>query len=112
MRKYKLIAAGVPGVVVVIAGNLIAATLTTIRPGHVGVSVKKCGGGGVSSDPQQDRRRVDHRGVRAVQGAREVERRASSDDGYRGRAVHQCERRQAAEMTALCGGPAWLLTRS
>jgi regulator of protease activity HflC (stomatin/prohibitin superfamily) len=51
MHKYRLIAAGVAGVVVVIGGILIAASLTTIHPGHVGVSVKKCGSGGVSSSP-------------------------------------------------------------
>src|SRR3954454_24168084 len=51
MQKYRLIAASVAGVVVVIIGILIVASLTTIHPGHVGVSVKKCGGGGVSSDP-------------------------------------------------------------
>lgn len=51
MNKYRLIAAGVAGVVVVIGGILMVATLTTIHPGHVGVSVRKCGGGGVSSDP-------------------------------------------------------------
>jgi regulator of protease activity HflC (stomatin/prohibitin superfamily) len=51
MHKYRLIAAGAAGVVVVIGGILMAASLTTIHPGHVGVSVKKCGGGGVSSNP-------------------------------------------------------------
>jgi regulator of protease activity HflC (stomatin/prohibitin superfamily) len=51
MRKYRLIAAGVAGLVVVVIGILLFASLTTIHPGHVGVSVKKCGGGGVSSDP-------------------------------------------------------------
>jgi regulator of protease activity HflC (stomatin/prohibitin superfamily) len=51
MQKYKVIAAGIAGVVVVVVGLLLAATLTTIHPGHVGVSVKKCGGGGVSSNP-------------------------------------------------------------
>jgi regulator of protease activity HflC (stomatin/prohibitin superfamily) len=51
MKKYMLIAAGLAGLVVVIGGLLMVASLTTIHPGHVGVSVKKCGGGGVSSDP-------------------------------------------------------------
>src|SRR5215510_15408486 len=51
MQRYKLIAGSVAGVVVVIGGVLIAASLTTIHPGHVGVSVKKCGGGGVSTNP-------------------------------------------------------------
>ena len=51
MHKYRLIAAGIVGAVVLIAGILALATLTTIHPGHVGVSVKKCGGGGVSSNP-------------------------------------------------------------
>jgi len=51
MKKYMLIAAGLAGLVVVIGGMLMVASLTTIHPGHVGVSVKKCGGGGVSSDP-------------------------------------------------------------
>src|ERR1043165_5960305 len=51
MRKYRLIAAAIAGVVVVIGGLLILASLSTIHPGHVGVSVKKCGGGGGSSNP-------------------------------------------------------------
>jgi regulator of protease activity HflC (stomatin/prohibitin superfamily) len=51
MKKYSIIAAGVAGVVVVVVGFVAFASLTTIRPGHVGVSVKKCGGGGVSSNP-------------------------------------------------------------
>jgi len=51
MQRYRLIAAGIAGVVVVIVGIVFAAMLTTIHPGHVGVSVKKCGGGGVSSEP-------------------------------------------------------------
>jgi regulator of protease activity HflC (stomatin/prohibitin superfamily) len=37
--------------VVLIVGILLFASLTTIHPGHVGVSVKKCGGGGVSPNP-------------------------------------------------------------
>src|SRR5882757_1347254 len=51
MRKYALIVAGVAGVVAVVVCILLFASLTTIHPGHVGVSVRKCGGGGVSSDP-------------------------------------------------------------
>lgn len=51
MQKYRLIAASVAGVVVLIVAVLLVASLTTIHPGHVGVSVRKCGGGGVSSDP-------------------------------------------------------------
>ncbi|HEU4730172.1 MAG TPA: prohibitin family protein [Kofleriaceae bacterium] len=51
MQKYKLIAAGIAGVVVVVVGVVLVAMLTTIHPGHVGVSVRKCGGGGVASDP-------------------------------------------------------------
>jgi regulator of protease activity HflC (stomatin/prohibitin superfamily) len=51
MRKYRLIAAGIAGVVVVVGAIIMFASLTTIHPGHVGVSVKKCGGGGVAQDP-------------------------------------------------------------
>lgn len=51
MQKYRIYAAGAAGLVVVIVGVLLAASLTTIHPGHVGVSVRKCGNGGVSSDP-------------------------------------------------------------
>src|SRR5436190_22849592 len=51
MKNYRLIAAGIAGIVVLIVGILLAASLTTIHPGHVGGSVKKCGGGGVSADP-------------------------------------------------------------
>jgi regulator of protease activity HflC (stomatin/prohibitin superfamily) len=51
MKKYRLIAAGIAGVIVVVVGILMFASLTTIHPGHVGVSVKKCGGGGVSPNP-------------------------------------------------------------
>src|SRR5215470_6039288 len=51
MQRYKLIAAGVVGAIILIGGILMIASLTTIHPGHVGVSVKKCGGGGVSSNP-------------------------------------------------------------
>jgi regulator of protease activity HflC (stomatin/prohibitin superfamily) len=50
MRKNWFIGGGV-GVVVVIVSIVLYAKLTTIHPGHVGVSVKKCGGGGVSPDP-------------------------------------------------------------
>lgn len=51
MKKYRLIAAGIAGIVVVVVGILMFASLTTIHPGHVGVSVKKCSGGGVSPSP-------------------------------------------------------------
>jgi len=51
MQKYKLIAAGVAGLVVVVVAVLMFASLTTIHPGHVGVSVKKCSGGGVAPEP-------------------------------------------------------------
>jgi regulator of protease activity HflC (stomatin/prohibitin superfamily) len=51
MKNYRVIAAGIAGIVVLIGGILLAASLTTIHPGHVGVSVRKCGGGGVSSNP-------------------------------------------------------------
>lgn len=51
MKNYRVIAAGIAGIVVLIGGILLAASLTTIHPGHVGVSVKKCSGGGVSSNP-------------------------------------------------------------
>jgi regulator of protease activity HflC (stomatin/prohibitin superfamily) len=51
MRKYRLIAAGIAGVVLVVGAIVMFASLTTIHPGHVGVSVKKCGGGGVAQDP-------------------------------------------------------------
>jgi regulator of protease activity HflC (stomatin/prohibitin superfamily) len=51
MQKYRLIAAAVVGIAVVVVAVLMFASLTTIHPGHVGVSVKKCGGGGVAPDP-------------------------------------------------------------
>lgn len=51
MRKIRLIAAGVAGFVAVVVIIVTFAMLTTIHPGHVGVSVKKCGGGGVSPEP-------------------------------------------------------------
>jgi hypothetical protein len=52
MRKYRVVAAGIAGVVVVVIAIVAFAKLTTIHPGHVGVSVQKCGGGGgVSPDP-------------------------------------------------------------
>lgn len=51
MKKYQLIAAGIAGAVVLVVAILMIASLTTIHPGHVGVSVKKCGGGGVSPNP-------------------------------------------------------------
>jgi regulator of protease activity HflC (stomatin/prohibitin superfamily) len=51
MRKSVLIAAGAAGALVIVIGSVLSASLTTIHPGRVGVSVRKCGGGGVSSDP-------------------------------------------------------------
>src|SRR5262245_62409599 len=51
MQKSRLIAASVAGAVVVILGIVLIAMLTTIHPGHVGVSVKKCAGGGVEPNP-------------------------------------------------------------
>lgn len=51
MKKYQIVAAGIAGIVVLIGAILMGASLTTIHPGHVGVSVKKCGGGGVSPNP-------------------------------------------------------------
>lgn len=51
MQKLRLIVAGVVGIVVLVIFVVMFASLTTIHPGHVGVSVKKCGGGGVSPDP-------------------------------------------------------------
>jgi regulator of protease activity HflC (stomatin/prohibitin superfamily) len=51
MRKYRLIAAGAAGLVVVVFLILMFSSLTTIHPGHVGVSVRKCSGGGVSPNP-------------------------------------------------------------
>lgn len=51
MRKYRVVAAVATAVAVVIVGIIMFAKLTTIHPGHVGVSVKKCGDGGVSPAP-------------------------------------------------------------
>jgi regulator of protease activity HflC (stomatin/prohibitin superfamily) len=51
MKKYRLIAAGIAGAIVLVVGIVVFASLTTIHPGHVGVSVKKCGSGGVSPNP-------------------------------------------------------------
>jgi regulator of protease activity HflC (stomatin/prohibitin superfamily) len=51
MRKIRLVVAGGVGVAVLVLFIVMFASLTTIHPGHVGVSVKKCGGGGVSPDP-------------------------------------------------------------
>src|SRR5262245_17980133 len=39
------------GLVGLIGAGYSCSSLTTIEPGHVGVSVKKCGGGGVSDKP-------------------------------------------------------------
>src|SRR6185295_18500216 len=38
MKNYRVIAAGIAGIVVLIGGILLVASLTTIHPGHVGVS--------------------------------------------------------------------------
>ena len=38
-------------VVGIVGAGYACSSLTTIDPGHVGVSVKKCGGGGVSDHP-------------------------------------------------------------
>jgi regulator of protease activity HflC (stomatin/prohibitin superfamily) len=51
MQKLRFIAAAGAAVAVLVVGVVLAASLTTIHPGHVGVSVKKCGGGGVSPNP-------------------------------------------------------------
>ncbi len=51
IRNYKLVGGGIAGVAVIAAGIYMAASLTTIHPGHVGVSVKKCGAGGVAAEP-------------------------------------------------------------
>lgn len=51
MRKSVVIAGSVVGGLVVVIVAVLSASLTTIHPGRVGVSVRKCGGGGVSSDP-------------------------------------------------------------
>ncbi len=51
MSKLRIVIAASVGAVVLIVGIVMFAALTTIHPGHVGVSVKKCGGGGVSPDP-------------------------------------------------------------
>jgi regulator of protease activity HflC (stomatin/prohibitin superfamily) len=51
LRKYRLIAAGAAGVVLIVIAIVMIAKLTTIHPGHVGVSVKKCDEGGVAQDP-------------------------------------------------------------
>jgi regulator of protease activity HflC (stomatin/prohibitin superfamily) len=46
-----LIAGSAAGGLVIVVCTVLFASLTTIHPGRVGVSVRKCGGGGVSSDP-------------------------------------------------------------
>lgn len=51
MRKAVWIAGGVSGVLVIVIFTVLFASLTTIHPGRVGVSVRKCGGGGVSDAP-------------------------------------------------------------
>jgi regulator of protease activity HflC (stomatin/prohibitin superfamily) len=51
IKRYRLIGVALAGVIVIAIAFVVFVKLTTIHPGHVGVSVKKCGGGGVSSDP-------------------------------------------------------------
>ena len=51
IKRTAVIGAGVAGVIVIVLMFVACASLTTIHPGHVGVSVKKCGGGGVAPDP-------------------------------------------------------------
>lgn len=51
MRKAVVIAGGASGVLLIVIFTVLFASLTTIHPGRVGVSVRKCGGGGVSSAP-------------------------------------------------------------
>lgn len=52
MRRIgALFISGLVIVVVIVIGAVIAAKLEYIRPGYVGVSVAKCGGGGVRSTP-------------------------------------------------------------
>jgi len=49
-QKKQAIAGGA-GLVLLAALAFVYASCATIHPGHVGVSVRKCGGGGVSPDP-------------------------------------------------------------
>jgi len=51
LSKPFVIAASIAAAIALVAGVVLMATLTTIDPGHVGVSVRKCGGGGVAPDP-------------------------------------------------------------
>ncbi len=51
MQTNRKIAVGVAVAVVLVTGTVLTASLSTIHPGHVGVSVRKCGGGGVSPNP-------------------------------------------------------------
>jgi len=51
LSKPFVIAASIAAAIALVAGVVLMATLTTIHPGHVGVSVRKCGGGGVAPDP-------------------------------------------------------------
>src|SRR5262245_5230031 len=51
LSKPVVIAASIAAAVALVGGVVLMATLTTIHPGHVGVSVRKCGGGGVAPDP-------------------------------------------------------------
>jgi len=50
--NMKLLIAGITVVLIAAIGGIVACTkLTKVSPGYVGVSVKKCGDGGVSPDP-------------------------------------------------------------
>ena len=49
--KMGLIGAAVVGLLIIGAAAVTCAKLTTIHPGHVGVSVKKCAGGSVRPEP-------------------------------------------------------------
>jgi regulator of protease activity HflC (stomatin/prohibitin superfamily) len=49
-NKSKLVF-GVGSLLALVAGGYIYASCKTIPPGNVGVSISKCGGGGVSNDP-------------------------------------------------------------
>src|SRR5438876_10139404 len=50
-RLGSLVIAGVVLAVVLIVALVISAKLEYVRPGFVGVSVRKCGGGGVRNEP-------------------------------------------------------------
>jgi len=52
MKKFVVITViSLVGLAAIITGAVLRAKMEKIRPGYVGVSVKKCGGGGVSDDP-------------------------------------------------------------